>query len=137
VKKTLGLVAAVTAMFAVFGTGSALAVDEYKGQTYNDAASAISKAGSTPIIATKVGSFLPTGQCIVTGSHNADFLNSSGTNSGGKVLLSLNCNYMFALPGVPGNSLGSPEGKAAHDSAVQQAQQQQQQQQQQAQGSGG
>lgn len=127
------------AMFAVFGSGLASAVDEYKGQTYNDAASAITNAGSTPIIQTKVGSFLPTGQCIVTGSHNADFLDSSGKNGGGKVLLSLNCNYMFALPGVPGNSLASPEGKAAHDSAVQQAQQAQQQaQQQQAQqGSGG
>lgn len=127
-------------MVASFGSGLASAVDEYKGQTYNDAASAISKSGSTAIIATKVGSFLPLGQCIVTGSHNADFLNSSGTNSGGKVLLNLNCNYMFALPGVPGNSLASPEGKAAHDSAVQQAQQQQQQQQaqqQQAQGTGG
>lgn len=127
-------------MIAVFGSGVASAVDEYKGQTYNDAAGAISKAGSTPIIATKVGSFLPLGQCVVTGSHNADFLDSSGKNGGGKVLLNLNCNYTFALPGVPGNSLASPEGKAAHDAAVQQAQQQAQQQQQQqqaAQGSGG
>ena len=34
---------------------------------------------------------------------------------------------MFALPGVPGNSKASPEGKAAYDQAVQQAEQAQQQ----------
>jgi hypothetical protein len=31
--------------------------------------------------------------------------------------LDLNCNYMFALAGVPGNSLGSPEGRAARADA--------------------
>ncbi|MGI9162768.1 MAG: hypothetical protein ACR2JI_07595 [Mycobacterium sp.] len=113
------------ALFALFGSGSAAAIDEYKGQTYNDAATAISQAGQTPIIATKVGSFLPTGACMVTGSHNASFLDSSGNNPGGKVLLSLNCNYYFALPGVPGNSHGSTDGKTAYDAAVQQAQEEQ------------
>lgn len=112
------------ALFAMFGSGSAAAVNEYKGMTYNDAAQAISQAGQTPIIATKVGSFLPTGACIVTGSHAASFLDSSGNNPGGRVLLELNCNYTFALPGVPGNSHASPEGKAAYDEAVQKAQEQ-------------
>ncbi len=129
VKKSLtrSVVAAggAAALFALFGSGSAAAINEYVGQTYNDAATAISQAGSTAIIATREGSFLPTGACIVTGSRTASFLNSSGTNSGAKVLLDLNCNYMFALPGVPGNSLASPEGKAAHDAAVQKAQEQQ------------
>ena len=127
-KKTLTrsvvVAAGATALFALFGSGSAAAINEYKGMTFNDAANAASQAGQQVIIATKVGSFLPTGACIVTGSHSASFLDSSGNNPGGRVLLELNCNYTFALPGVPGNSHASPEGKAAYDEAVQKAQEQ-------------
>lgn len=112
------------ALFALFGSGSAAAINEYEGMTFNDAANAASAAGQQVIIATKVGSFLPTGACMVTGSHSASFLDSSGNNPGGKVLLDLNCNYTFALPGVPGNSHASPEGKAAYDEALAQAQEQ-------------
>jgi hypothetical protein len=54
-----------------------------------------------------------TDQCQVTGSRSANFLDSSGTNSGGRVLLYLNCNNSFAAAGVPGNSIGSPEGRQA------------------------
>ncbi len=127
-KKTLvGGMAAAGALVALCGSGTAGAINEYEGQTYSDAANSIAQSGGTPKISSKVGSFLPTSQCIVTGSHNASFLDSSGNNPGGVVLLDLNCNYMFALPGVPGNSIGSQEGKAAHDAAVQQAQEQQQQ----------
>jgi len=111
-------------MFALFGTGSAAAINEYVGQTYNDAATAISQNGQTPVIATRVGEFLPTGACIVSGSRTASFLDSSGNNNS-KVLLSLNCNYMFALAGVPGNSLGSPEGRAARAAAEKQYAEQQ------------
>jgi len=111
-------------MFALLNPGSAAAVNEYVGQTYNDAATAISQNGQTPVIATRVGEFLPTGACIVSGSRTASFLDSSGNNNS-KVLLSLNCNYMFALPGVPGNSLGSPEGRAARAAAEKQYAEQQ------------
>jgi len=122
--RRVGLVGGVTAMFALFGTGSAAAINEYVGQTYNDAATAISQNGQTPVIATRVGEFLPTGACIVSGSRTASFLDSSGNNNS-KVLLSLNCNYMFALAGVPGNSLGSPEGRAARAAAEKQYAEQQ------------
>lgn len=128
VKKSLvGGMAGAAALMAVCGAATAGAINEYEGQTYADAANAIAQSGGTPVISSKIGSFLPTSQCIVTGSHTASFLDSSGNNSGGKTLLDLNCNYMFALPGVPGNSIGSPEGKAAHDAAVQKAQEAQQQ----------
>jgi hypothetical protein len=103
-------------LFALFGTGTAAAVDEYAGQTYNDAATAIYNNGERAVISTRVGSFLPTGACIVSGSRNAKSLDSSG-NSSSRVLLDLNCNYMFALAGVPGNSLGSPEGRTARAAA--------------------
>ena len=120
---------AATALFALVGGGTAAAINEYDGQTYADAANAISQSGGTAKIASKVGSFLPTNSCIVTGSRNASFLDSSGNNPGGQVLLDLNCNYMFALPGVPGNSHASQEGKAAYEQAVQAAQEQQAQEQ--------
>ena len=117
------------ALFAVFGSGSAAAINEYKGMTYADAANQIAQSGGRAVIATKVGSFLPTNRCFVTGSHTGNYLNSSGSNSGGLTMLDLNCNYSFALPGVPGNSIASPEGKAAHDQAVAEAQKQAEQQQ--------
>ena len=84
-----GLVGTLAALSAVFGTGPAVAINEYVGQTYN-----------------------------------ASFLDSGG-NSTSKVLLDLNCNYMFALPGVPGNSLGSPEGRTARAAAEEQYAEQQ------------
>ena len=129
----IGAIGAAAASFAVFGSGTASAVDEYAGQTYADAAKAISDAGQSPVIATRVGSFLPTDQCAVTGSRSADFLDSSGTNAGGKVLLYLNCNNSFAAAGVPGNSIGSPEGRQArqdYEDKVAEAQAQAQQNQQ-------
>lgn len=109
----IGAVSVVAASFAAFGSGIASATNEYAGQTYNDAAQAISDAGQSPVIATRVGSFLPTGSCMVTGSRSANFLDSSGTSAGGTVLLYLNCNNSFAAAGVPGNSIGSPEGRQA------------------------
>jgi len=109
----VGAVGVAAASFVMFGSGTAAAINEYAGQTYADAAQAISDAGQTATISTRVGSFLPTDECIVTGSRSANFLNSSGTNAGGRVLLFLNCNNSFATAGVPGNSLGSPEGRQA------------------------
>jgi hypothetical protein len=109
----VGAVSAAAASFAVFGSGVASATNEYAGQTYADAAQAISDAGQSATIATRVGSFLPTDECMVTGSRSANFLDSSGVNAGGRVLLYLNCNSTFATAGVPGNSVGSPEGRAA------------------------
>jgi len=109
----ISAVGVAAASFAIFGSGTASATNEYAGQTYADAAQAISDAGQSAVIATRVGSFLPTDQCQVTGSRSANFLDSSGTNAGGRVLLYLNCNNSFAAAGVPGNSIGSPEGRQA------------------------
>ncbi len=123
--RSLALVGCATAA-ALLGAGPAAADNEYKGQTFSDAVSAIQQSGQSYKIGGKVGSFLPLPQCVVTGNRNANFLDSSGGNPGGVVLIHLNCNYSFALPGVPGNSRGSPEGKAAYDQAVAEAEQRQQ-----------
>jgi hypothetical protein len=107
-----GVIVAGFALTSVFGTGTAGATNEYVGQTFNDAASAIASSGQSYRIQTRFGTFLPTGACIVSGSR----VNSSN----GIVQLDLNCNYMFALPGVPGNSMGNEAGRTARAAAVEQ-----------------
>ena len=110
----VGALSAAAVSLLTFGAGTAAAINEYAGQTYADASKAISDAGNSAVIASREGSYLPTDQCIVTGSRSANFLNSSGVNAGGgRVLLYLNCNDTYAHDGHPGNSLGSPEGRAA------------------------
>ena len=58
---------------ALFGAGVAVAGD-YDGQTYADAAAAIEESGNTPVIATRVGSQLPTDECLVMNSQDQAFL---------------------------------------------------------------
>ena len=120
--------AGATALLVLFGSGSAGAVNEYEGQTYGDAAAAISGSGARPVIATRVGEYLPLSQCLVTGSRNTGFLNSSGQAGGSSVLLDLNCGYPFAYNGHPGFSRQSQEGGAAYQQALEAAQEQQKQQ---------
>ena len=118
-----GVIGVAVALAAVFGTGPAVASNEYVGQTYNDAANAIAANGQTPVVASRFGSFLPTGACIVASSSATGFVDGGGPS--GKVQLHLNCNYMFALPGVPGNSVGSEAGRTARSAAEQQYAEQQ------------
>jgi hypothetical protein len=114
-----GIIGAAFALTAAFGTGTAAAsVNEYVGQTYNDAANAIAASGNTPRIATRFGTFLQTGACIVSGSRSL-------STSGGVVQLDLNCNYLFAVNGIPGNSLGKEAGRTARSAAEQQLAEQQ------------
>lgn len=118
-------VGASAAAWALIQAAPAAAINEYEGLTWAEAVSQISNAGGYPKISSKVGSFLPTNQCVVTGSRTASSLNSSGQSNGNTVLVDLNCNYLFSLPGVPGNSKASPEGKEAYEKALDAAQQQQ------------
>ncbi len=113
-KSVTGGVGVAAALLVVFGSGSASAVNEYAGQTYDKAVQAISSGGGTAVIATKEGSYLPLDQCLVVGSRSASFLDSSGNKQGGKVLLDLNCNDNSALNGHPGNSVTTPEGQKVH-----------------------
>lgn len=126
----MGAVGAAAASLVLFGSGVASADNEYAGLTYADAAQEISNNGQSVTIATRVGSFLPTEQCTVTGSRTANFPDSSGNRYGDRVLLNLNCNNSFAAAGVPGNSIGSPEGRQARSNFEQQLAEQQAQAQQ-------
>jgi hypothetical protein len=114
-----GIIGAAVALAAAFGAGPAVATNEYVGQTYNDAANAIASSGLTPVIASRFGTFLPTGACIVSSSSTSSSLDASGVRSS-KVQLHLNCNYMFAAPNAPGNSVGSEAGRTARAAAEKQ-----------------
>ena len=125
VRSGIALIGAALAVGLV-EAAPATAINEYEGLTY---AQAVGQLGARAQIASKVGSFLPTSQCVVTGSRSSSSLDSSGQSRGNTVLLDLNCNYAFSLPGVPGNSKASPEGKEAYEKALAEAEKRQKQQQ--------
>ena len=105
------VVGALTVSTAMFSCPVA-AADYYAGQTYADAASALGGSGMTVVVGGKVGSELPTAECIVTRSQKAPWIkgeNFQQTNN--TMLLFLNCNAALATPGKPGNSAASPQGQ--------------------------
>ena len=104
----------VTAVsMAFFGTGIA-AADDYAGQKYSDAKSAISNAGKKAVIASRSGDTLSDDNCIVTHSQSAPWIKGDHFAPDTKtVLVNLNCNATVATAKDPGNSAGSPEGRAA------------------------
>lgn len=105
----LGVIATVV---AILGSGASAADNEYNGQTFEQASQSISSWGGTAKIASREGSYLPTGECVVVGSKTSRFKDSSGnTNSPNTILLNLNCNDTSALNGHPGNSVTSEQGK--------------------------
>ncbi|WP_445165698.1 hypothetical protein ACTXG7_17560 [Mycolicibacterium sp. Dal123E01] len=112
-KVLIGAVGAITISMAVFDCPVASA-DSYAGQTYADAASALGGSGLTAVVAGRVGSELPTEQCIVTRSQRASWIKGdSFQHSNNTMLLFLNCNAALATAGKPGNSAASPEGQQA------------------------
>lgn len=114
VKKILaGAVCGAALAVAIFGAGPASAINELAGRTYEKAAAAISNSGGTAVIASRIGDYLPTNECIVTGSRPGNRLDASGNSRGGITLLDLNCNDTSALNGHPGNSVVTPGGQKA------------------------
>jgi hypothetical protein len=116
------------ALSTVFGTGVASA-DDYAGQKYSDASSAASDAGQTVVVAARVGDKVSQDDCVVTRSQTAPFASANdGAHVASTVQFYLNCNGGYATAGMPGPSLGSPEGrsaKAAADEAAAQAESEQ------------
>jgi hypothetical protein len=98
---------------AFLGSGIAAAVD-YSGQTYGDASTAISNAGKKAVIASRAGDTLSDDQCMVTHSQSAPWIKGDNFSPvTDTVLVYLNCNASVATAKEPGNSAGSPEGRAA------------------------
>jgi hypothetical protein len=114
-------VGATAVAMAFFGTGIA-AADDYAGQKYSDASSAISDAGKKAVIASRAGDTLADDDCIVTHSQSAPWIKGdSFAPVTDTVLVYLNCNATVATAKDPGNSAGSPEGRAAIAAAQKQA----------------
>jgi len=110
-------VGATTVSMAFLGTGVA-AADDYAGQTYGDASSAISDAGKKAVIASRAGDTLSDDKCVVTHSQSAPWIKGDSFSPvTDTVLLYLNCNATVATAKDPGNSAGSPEGRAAIQAA--------------------
>jgi hypothetical protein len=106
-------VGATAVSMAFFGTGVA-AADDYAGQTYSDASSAISDAGKKAVIASRAGDTLADDDCIVTHSQSAPWLKGDDFSPvTDTVLVYLNCNATVASAKDPGNSAASPEGRQA------------------------
>ena len=106
-------VGATAVSMAFFGTGVA-AADDYAGQKYSDASSAISDAGKKAVIASRTGDTLADDDCIVTHSQSAPWIKGDDFSPvTDTVLVYLNCNATVATAKDPGNSAGSPEGRQA------------------------
>lgn len=122
---SVGAVAVATTLASVTGTATAQASPNVVGQKYSDASSALSSGGYTPVVSVTVGDRLHWPDCIVV--RQQDRTAQPPANSGGsgtkQTLVSLNCDAAVASAVEPGNSLGSPEGRAAKAAQQQAAQQ--------------
>jgi hypothetical protein len=109
----ISAVGATAVSMAFLGSGIA-AADDYSGQTYGDASTAISNAGKKAVIASRAGDTLSDDQCMVTHSQSAPWIKGDNFSPvTDTVLVYLNCNASVATAKEPGNSAGSPEGRAA------------------------
>jgi hypothetical protein len=125
VKKSIIFSASIVATgVAVIGLGNdvaqATSQPNVVGQKYSDAASQLSTAGLSVVVSTTVGDSVSRANCVVTrqqGRTEAPPENSSASPVN-QVLLSLNCGAPVASATSSGNSLASPEGRAAAAAAA-------------------
>lgn len=115
------------AVSALLGGGVASA-DDYAGQTYSDASSAASDSGQTVVVAARVGDKLSQDDCLVERSQTAPFASANdGAHVSDTVQFYLNCAGAVATATSSGMSAGSPEGRAAKQAALDEAQKNQDQ----------
>jgi hypothetical protein len=121
---TAGIAVTATAIASVGSSvAQAAAQPNVVGQKYSDASSQLSGAGLSVVVSTTVGDTVDRADCIVTrqqGRTEAPAENSSASPVS-QVLLSLNCGAPVASATSSGNSVGSPEGRAATAAAASQA----------------
>lgn len=107
--------AAVVAVLVAAGPAQAASSPTVVGQKYSDAKGALAGAGYTIVVSTTVGDELVRDDCVVT--HQQDRTvpppENTGASATKQTLLSLNCDAAVASATKPGNSLASPEGRAA------------------------
>ena len=91
--------------------GTAAAAPDVAGQTYAKAKEALSSAGLTPIIASRVGDRVSEDDCIVDRVQDANFVSGTGTPATSQVKVYLNCDGSVAASNKPGYSKQNPMGK--------------------------
>jgi beta-lactam-binding protein with PASTA domain len=107
--------AAGVALTLVGNSGIAQAAPDVSGQTYAKAKQALSQAGLTPIVATRVGDRVEEDKCIVDRVQDANFTNGTGTAASATVYVYLNCYGNPASTTSPGYSSQNPMGKTAQE----------------------
>jgi hypothetical protein len=113
-KLVLG-VAAVAAMSLATGVAGASSQPNVVGQKYSDASSQLSAAGLSVVVSTTVGDTVSRSDCVVTRQQGRTEPAPENTSAApvNQVLLALNCGAPVASAASSGNSLASPEGRAA------------------------
>ncbi|MCX2713127.1 hypothetical protein [Mycolicibacterium sp. J2] len=106
------LIALFAAVMVAVGIGEARA-DPLAGKTYADATETVAGWGSKVIVTSVVGGSLPRDKCIVTASQKAPAVSNDNFDHRSGFLLALNCGAQLASGGSSGNSLMTPEGRAA------------------------
>jgi hypothetical protein len=113
---------ATCVVMAVFGSVVAHAASQPNvvGQKYSDAASQLSTAGLSVVVSTTVGDTVARPSCIVTHQESRSVAPPENTSASpvSQVLVSLNCGAQVASAASAGNSVGSPEGRAAAAAAT-------------------
>ena len=124
-KKTIILSASVVAIGAAvvrlgIGVAQAGSQPNVVGQKYSDAASQLSTAGLSVVVSTTVGDTVSRPNRIVTHQEGRTQAPPENTSASpvNQVLLSLNCGAGVASATSSGNSLASPDGRAAAAAAA-------------------
>src|SRR6201991_3169875 len=107
--------AAVAAVLVAAGPAQAASSPTVVGQKYSDAKGALASAGYSIVISTTVGDEQARDDCVVT--HQQDRTvpppENTGASATKQTLLSLDCDAAVASATKAGNSLASPQGRAA------------------------
>lgn len=113
-------VASATAIGVGAGVAQAASSPNVVGQKYSDARGTLSGAGFAIVVETTVGDQVSWPDCVVTHQEDRSVPPPENTAASptNQTLLALNCDAQVASATAPGNSLASPEGRAAAAAAA-------------------
>ncbi|MUL76161.1 hypothetical protein [Mycolicibacterium sp. CBMA 226] len=118
--KVLSFAVALTIMVGALADAAAAnaTVPSMVGKTYGEAQGLLSKWKLASEITTTLGTELSRNDCIVVNQQLRPASHFGAINSPAKLLLSLDCTAVVASATHPGNSAGSPEGRAAKQAEI-------------------
>jgi hypothetical protein len=112
--------AAIATLAVAAGPAQAASSPSVVGQKYSDAKGALSGAGYSVVVSTTFGDQTNRDDCIVVHQQDRSVPppENTGASATNQTLVSLNCDAAVASATKAGNSLGSPEGRAAAAAAA-------------------